>query len=60
MGRNPDVGLHPREDDQPPCQGEGASGWDGDEVEDLACLPNKSIINQKETEDNYECRKKKL
>lgn len=43
MGQNLGVGLHPREDDQPPYLGEGASDWDGggeEEEEDLVYLPN--------------------
>lgn len=38
MGQNLGAGLHPKEDDQPPYLEEGASDWDGDGEEDLACL----------------------
>lgn len=53
VGQNLGAGLHPREDDQPPCLGEGASDWDDDgeeageeeeEEEDLACLANRRWI----------------
>lgn len=44
VGRNLGVGLHPREDDQPPCLEEGASDLDGGGEEDLAYLANKEKI----------------